>query len=337
MIKQLAKSYETIISLPNLLRAWERFLRGKKNKPDVTVFQLRLMDNLLALQQDLQEKIYVHGPYKQFNISDPKPRVIHKAGVRDRLLHHLLYQELYPYFDLKFIFDSYSCRLRKGTHRGISRFRSFGRIVSRNNTRTCWVLKCDIRKFFANIDHEVLKMILKKYIPDQDILWLLARVIDSFKTINSGIPKGLPLGNLTSQLLVNIYMNEFDRFAKNDLNVKYYVRYADDFVIFSNDRRYLQCLLEKIGEFLNKALKLELHPNKVEIRSLSSGVDFLGWVNFPHHSVIRTTTKLRMFKNLATSPPGEDNATLASYLGMLRWGNAHKIALQIKSNAIIKA
>ena len=150
-------SFEKIISVENLLLAWKEFMRGKKNKKDVQEFQLHLMDNILALHQDLKNKTYKHGGYMAFNISDPKPRNIHKATVRDRLLHHAIYRILYPYFDKKFIHDSYSCRINKGTHKAINKFREYGRKVSKNNTKTCFVLKCDIRKFFANIDHKILK------------------------------------------------------------------------------------------------------------------------------------------------------------------------------------
>ena len=206
-------NFEEIISIENLLFAWKEFLRGKRNKKDVQEFQLHLMDNILSLHNDLKNKTYIHGGYYAFNISDPKPRNIHKASVRDRLLHHAIYRILYPYFDKKFIYDSYSCRIDKGTHKAIIRFKSFARKVSLNNTRTAWVLKGDIRKFFANIDHIILKNIFQRYIIDANVLWLLDRLTSSFYTANKK-EVGLPLGNLTSQLFVNIYMNEFDQFIK---------------------------------------------------------------------------------------------------------------------------
>src|SRR3989338_49385 len=232
---QLTHKFEDIISIENLLEAWKEFVRGKRKKNDVQEFSFNLMDNILSLHQELSNRTYTHGGYQAFNISDPKPRNIHKASVKDRLLHHAIYRILYPFFDKIFISDSYSCRLNKGTHKAINRFHSFSSKVSQNNTKTCWVLKCDIRKFFANIDHLVLKNILANYISDRDILWLLGKVIYSFKVK----PKtGLPLGNLTSQLLVNIYMNELDQFMKHKLKGRYYIRYADDFVILSENRNW---------------------------------------------------------------------------------------------------
>lgn len=290
-------------------------MNGKRKKEDVQKFSLHLMDNILALHEDLRERKYKHGGYHAFNISDPKPRNIHKAIVRDRLLHHAIYRKLYPFFDRTFIADSYSCRKDKGTHKALNRFREFGRGVGMNNTKICWVLKCDIRKFFANIDHEVLLAILNRYIPDSHIIWLLENIIKSFSP-------GLPLGNLTSQLFVNIYMNEFDQFAKHKLKARYYIRYADDFVIFSQDRKWLENLIPEIKDFLKEKLKLELHPDKFFIKTLASGVDFLGWVHFPDHRVLRTATRNRMFRRIEQSSKPE---TINSYLGLLRHGNTGKL------------
>src|SRR3989338_1404509 len=177
---QFGHSYAEIISVENLLEAWKEFKRGKTKKEGVQQFQLRLMEHILTLHMDLRNRTYRHGQYKHFRISDPKPRDIHKASVRDRLLHHALYRKLYPFFDRTFIFDSYSCRLGKGTHKAIVRFHEFGRAASFSHTKTCFVFKCDIRKFFANIDHGILFSILEKYIPDTDILNLLKGIVESF-------------------------------------------------------------------------------------------------------------------------------------------------------------
>lgn len=314
-----------------MLAAWKEFVSGKRKKPDVQEFQYTLMDNILALHRDLREGTYKHGGYKAFKISDPKPRDIHKASVRDRLLHHALYRKLYPFFDRTFIADSYSCRRGKGTHKAMNRFRQFAYKVSRNHTRTVWVLKCDIRKFFASIDHQTLFDILGVYIPDDRIAALIVEVVGSFPSVppqRLDIPigldkrrprKGLPLGNLTSQLLVNVYMNEFDHYVKHQLKAKYYIRYADDFVILSPSRRRLDGLRASTGDFLSKRLHLDLHPDKVSIKAFASGVDFLGWVHFPDHRVLRSATRRRMFRNLDDDA---SNARVASYRGMLSHGNA---------------
>lgn len=314
--------FSEIISVENLLLAWKEFLKGKSNRKDVQEFQLHLLDNVFALHKDLIQKSYTHGPYHAFNISDPKPRNIHKATVRDRLLHHAIYRVLYPYFDTKFIHDSYSCRKWKGTHRAMNRLRVFTRKISKNNTKQCFILKCDVRKFFASIDHETLLYILKYHKLDRDTLWLLNQVISSFDLTQTG--KGLPLGNLTSQLLVNIYMNEFDQYVKHRLKQKYYIRYADDFVILSQNKDELVNLLRYIVVNLEDNLKLTLHPNKVFIKTISSGVDFLGFVHFPHHRVLRTTTKRRMVKKIECNPSKE---TIQSYMGLLSHGDTYGLRL----------
>lgn len=172
--------YDDIISVENLLNAWVEFLKGKRSKKDVQQFSLNLMNNIFELHADLSNYTYRHGKYQAFNISDPKPRNIHKATVRDRLIHHAIYRVLYPSYDRVFAADSFSCRLEKGTHKAIKRFNKLFRRVSKNNTKTCWVLKCDIKKFFDTIDHAVLFTILKQKISDPDILWLLKQVIVSF-------------------------------------------------------------------------------------------------------------------------------------------------------------
>jgi RNA-directed DNA polymerase len=312
--------YKNITSTENLLLAWQEFIKGKKNKKDVQEFQLHLMDNIIDLHNNLKNKKYKHGLYEHFKINDPKPRDIHKASVRDRLLHHAIYRILYPYFDKKFIHDSYSCRKFKGVHKALNRFKYFAQKVSNNHTKTCWVLKCDIKKFFASVDQEILIKILEKYIQDKDIIWLLKEVINSFS-------KGLPLGNLTSQLLVNIYMDEFDHFVKRELKIKYYIRYADDFVFLSKDKEYLKNTIPKIKNYLENNLKLQLHPNKVSIKPFASGVDFLGWTHFPTHRVIRTTTKKRMFKKLQQNSYKPESKQ--SYLSLLSHGDTYKISLKI--------
>src|SRR3989344_2221229 len=287
---------EDMANLENILEAWREFLPAKRTKPDVQEFSLRLMDNLISLRNDLLSRKYRHGGYHAFGISDPKPRRIHKASVRDRVLHHAVYRVLYPLFDPVFVSDSFSCRKDKGTHRALERFSRFGRKASVNHTKTCWVLKCDIRKFFENIDHGALEKMLASYIPDKEIRWLLHEIIGSFHSHTPG--KGLPLGNLTSQLLVKIYMDKFDQFAKHGLRARWYIRYADDFVFFSPDRAGLESLIPRIRTFLREKLQLELHPDKLFIKTLASGVDFLGWVHFPDHRVIRTATKKRMMKRI---------------------------------------
>ncbi len=328
--RQYVHIHNDIISLDNLLSAWQEFIKGKRNRKDTQEFQYRLFDNIFALHTDLKNNTYQHDGYEAFNISDPKPRNIHKAKVRDRLLHHAIYRKLYPFFNKTFISDSYSCRYGEGTHKAMDRFRAFAYTVSKNHTKTVWVLKCDIKKFFASIDHEILKKVLAQHIEDKDLLRLLGHIVSSFSTKDK-LGVGLPLGNLTSQLLVNIYMNKFDQFVKRRLKTKYYIRYADDFVFLHQDKKYLESLIPQISEFLSAHLRLTLHPDKLFIKTLASGVDFLGWVHFPDNRVLRTTTKKRMFRNIKAKDGKEE--TVQSYLGLISHGNSWKLRQKILGKA----
>lgn len=349
MKKRVKHGYVDVVSLENLLEAWKKFACGKRSRKDVQIFELRLMEHLISLHSELITKSYRHGSYEAFKVNDPKPRDIHKATVRDRIVHRALYRMLYPFFNDVFIADSYSCRNGKGTHRALRRFVVFVWKASCNHTKTVWVLKCDIRKFFASIDHGILLGILHERIPDEDILWLLEEVIGSFHTDchpapdvgsrDSGLPltprrdrndkenccasrKGLPLGNLTSQIFANVYLNEFDQFVKHQLKAEYYIRYADDFVLFSTDYEELEGWLISIKEFLEERLDLWLHPDKVFIKTVASGVDFLGWIHFPDHRVLRTATKRRIFRKVS-----EKN--IPSYLGLLGAGNGYRLRERI--------
>lgn len=322
---EVCHTYNHIISINNLCEAWREFCRGKKLKKDVADFSLNLSQNIFELHEDLRNKIYQHGGYESFQISDPKPRNVHKATVRDRLLHHAIYRVLYWHFDRRFIYDSYSCRYGKGTHNALNRFNQFMGKVSESDSRVDWILKCDVRKFFASIDQVTLIEIVKKHIGDPDTIWLIERVVESFQSTGPG--KGLPLGNLTSQLLVNVYTNDFDQFVKHVLKQRYYIRYADDFVIMSHDRVGLLKVLSQVRGFLKSKLELTLHPDKIFLQTATSGVDFLGWVNFPSHRVLRTTTKKRMFRKLQNI--SNKLEVIQSYLGLLSHGNTEKLKAQI--------
>lgn len=320
-------SYNDIISIKNLCEAWREFIRGKKCKKDVAEFSLNLSRNIFDLHEELKNKTYRHGGYEVFTISDPKPRIIHKATVGDRLLHHAIYRVLYPYFDKNFIHDSYSSRNAKGTHRALNRFKRFTQKVSHSDSRACWVLKCDVRKFFASIDQRVLLGIVEKHISDPDTIRLIRNVVESF---SSGVPgRGLPLGNLTSQLLANVYMNELDQYVKHLLKQKYYVRYADDFLVLRHKREALAVASLEMRKFLDARLKLKLHPDKIFIQTIHSGVDFLGWVNFYDHRILRTSTKKRMFHRLAATAFNPD--VLQSYLGLISHGNSHGLKNEIEA------
>lgn len=314
---------------------WNEFRKGKRKRLDVQQFEFNLEDNLFQLYQELKTKIYQHSYYTPFYVQDPKLRRIHKSCVRDRVLHQTVFRSLYSIFDKGFIFDSYSCRFNKGNHRAVNRLRKFTRKVSKNNTKNCYILKCDIRKFFDSVDQEILLNLFKKKIKDNNTLWLIEKIIKSFKKENR---KGLPLGNVTSQLFANIYLNELDQFIKHKLKAKYYLRYCDDFVVLNNNKQYLEKLIIQISNFLRESLKVFLHLGKIEIKKFKQGIDFLGYVVLPHHRVLRTKTKRRMFKKIRIKKQELENKlitkesfdqSLQSYLGMLKHCEGHKLKLRI--------
>ena len=320
--------FSQIISLDNLFVSWCEFRKGKRKKYDVQLFERNLEDNLFELHTDLKNKTYHHSNYTSFYITDPKQRHIHKAEVRDRIVHHAVYRVLYPIFDKTFIFDSYSCRSKKGTHKAVDRLEYFTRKVSQNYTKPCFALKCDIKKFFDSVDHQPLFNLIKKKIHDKQVLWLISEIISSFRIREreresktySAI--GIPIGNLTSQLFANIYLNEIDQFVKHQLKIKYYLRYCDDFVIIDNSDKALENLIPIIQNFLGSSLKLELHEQKIIIRKLKQGIDFLGYVVLPHYRVLRTKTKRRMLKRI-------NRKNLPSYLGLLKHCSGYKLKEEI--------
>lgn len=323
--------YKDLITIENLFQAWSEFRSGKRKKPDVQTFERNLEDNLFNLYHRLKTKIYRHGSYEEFYVNDPKRRHIHKAQVCDRVLHHLLYTYLYEVFDKTFISDSYSCRLNKGTHRAVKRLEIFARKTSKNYTRECFAIKLDIKKFFASVDHAILIKMLSKKIKDPDILRLLYEVIDSFVTEDE-IGRGIPLGNLTSQVFANIYMNELDQFVKHELKIKYYLRYADDFICISNNKNELEDHVEIVTKFLSEKLKLKLHPNKIIFRKLRWGIDFLGYIVLPRYVLPRAKTKRRILKKIEKKTDSENfEQAFQSYLGYLSHACSHKLTQELKN------
>jgi retron-type reverse transcriptase len=309
--------FDEIVLFENLFVGWGEFRKGKSRKEGVAEFELRLISHLSSLHRDLISGSYRHGGYAHFKVNDSKPRDIHKASVRDRVVHHAVYRALYPYFDRKFIFDSYSCRNGKGTHRALDRFSSFARKEGLNHTRTVWVLKCDAKKFFASIDHGVLFAMLRPRIRDDRFMAVLREIIDSFHS--DGGTRGIPLGNLTSQLFANVYLDPLDHYVKRSLHARHYIRYADDFVVLSARKEYLEEIFPFIAGFLAETLHLSLHEATPTLRTVASGVDLLGWVHFIDHRVIRRKTLMKMRRTLSANSSPE---TIASYLGMLSHGNA---------------
>jgi len=301
--------------------SWREFKKGKTKRKDVLEFEFNLEDNIFQLYQELKTKTYKHSEYSSFYVQDPKLRHIHKAEVSDRIVHHLISKYLNQIYDKTFIFDSYSCRLNKGTHKAVNRLKQFSLKQSKNNKTNFYALKCDIRKFFDSIDHNILIIILKRRIQDNDILDLIIEIINSFQTVKN---KGIPLGNLTSQYFANIYLNELDQFIKHELKVKHYIRYTDDFVILDRNKGYLENIINPIEKFLKNRLNLSLHPDKIMIRKHNQGIDFLGYITLPRCRALRIKTKKRMFKKA-------NQKNIQSYLGVLSHCNGYKLRKELEN------
>lgn len=281
-------------------------------RKDVLAFNRHLEDNIFDLYYALRDGTYKHGSYESFYVNDPKRRHIHKASIRDRLLHHAVVRVIEPFFDPTFIFDSWSCRKGKGVERAVTRFQKIAWSLSRNNTLPVWVLKLDVAKFFASIDRHTLLEIIKPRIKCPQTFALITEVVESYKP-------GLPLGNITSQLFANVFLNELDQYAKRVLHLPHYLRYCDDFVILSRDKKALEEVLPKLRQFLETRLLLSLHPGKIILQKVHQGADFLGFVCFPHFRILRAKTRRRMLRRV-------NEKNLTSYQGLIARTRSEELA-----------
>jgi retron-type reverse transcriptase len=333
--------YDDLISFNNLYWAWRNFRSGKSSKESVLEFEHNLENNLFALKAELENFTYKHRGYQRFIVCDPKRRIIHKAEVRDRVIHTLAARKLEDIYQDCFIAHSFSCQKERGTHRAVSSLMKMCGRLSHNYTENFWYLKCDIKKFFDHIDHKILIGILRRKIKDEKFIWLIGAILKSF-SVKEDVPAvGLPLGNFTSQWLGNIYMNELDYFIKQKLRVKYYIRYADDFVLLEKNKTILENLLVEIRNFLESNLKLAPHPDKIILRKLSMGIDWLGYGILLHRVVLRTKTKRRMIVRiekervkLMENKIGlyKYYETLNSYLGQLKHCSGFNLSNKIIYN-----
>ena len=282
--------YPEIASFDNLYLAFKAARKGKRSRPDIAEFEFNLEENLLDLQRELQAETYQPGDYRNFQIFDPKPRLISAAPFRDRVVHHALCRVIEPLFDRRFIADTYACRKGKGTHAAIDRAQEF-------SARYRYVLKCDIEHFFPRMDHAVLYQQFTRVLADSQTLRLCKLILDSGCEIHKDIeppyfagddlftairPRGLPIGNLTSQFWANVYLNPLDHFVKRELKCPAYVRYVDDFLLFSDDKTDLHAWRLEVIRFLS-SLRLTLHEKEAQVFPTSTGIPFLGWRVYPDH------------------------------------------------------
>lgn len=287
IMKSHKNLYEKICSFENLYSAFEKAKRKKRRKKDVGKFEYNMEGELLKIKEELESLNYKPSSPKRFFLREPKKRDIWVVDFRDRVVHHALCNIIEPIFDKSFIDDSYACRKCKGTHKAIKRFDEFKRKVTKNNTQKAYVLKADVKKYFDNISHKILLEIIGRKIKDGKTMQLIERIVENHEGKGELKGKGIPIGNLTSQLFANLYLNELDHFVKEKLRIRYYLRYMDDLIILSQSINILLETRNKIKEFLDHYLDLRLHPRKTRIFPMINGVDFLGYETFYHYKLLR--------------------------------------------------
>ena len=350
--------YDKGIELEEIFEAYYSCRKNKRNTMNALAFEVDYEKKLVELHEEINEKRYRIGRSVAFVVENPVKREIFASDFRDRIVHHLIINQINPYLDKTFIFDSYACRQGKGTLFGVKRLDKSIRRCSKNYTSDCYILKLDIKGFFMNIDRSILfenlkTFFLEKYpnLNKKILLRLSHQVIFNEPTRNcivkgkpSGwneIPKdkslfttpkgcGLPIGNLTSQVFANFYMNSFDHYVKKELGIKYYGRYVDDFFLIHNEREYLKSLVPKISSFLKKNLGLTLHPKKIYLQHYSKGFKFLGAFLNPRriyiakrtkgnfYSAIQKQNKIIEKKNLTEDDFTKFLSSMNSYLGIMK-------------------
>jgi retron-type reverse transcriptase len=344
--------YSGVWSFENLYAAYRKARKGKRGRPPAASFEFQLEDNLLQLQEELRTKTYHPGPYTSFYIHEPKRRLISAAPFRDRVVHHALCNVIEPLFERRFIFDSYANRMGKGTHRALDRCQEFAR-------RYRYALQCDLKQFFPSIDYSILRDILGRVISDPDVMWLVDRILSSGVGVLSDEyemawfpgddllavlrPRGLAIGNLTSQFWANVYLNPFDHFVKRELRCKAYLRYVDDFLLFAEDKQTLwqwrSAILERLAHF-----RLKLHEASCQPRPVTEGIPFLGFTVFPTHRRLKRRKGIhyqRKLKGLLESYKAggiefeKVHASVQGWVNHVRYGDTWGLRRAIFSSILI--
>jgi len=329
--------YAQLTSWDNLLLAYRRASKGKRHQAVVATFEHRLEDHLFELQAQLREQTYQPGPYTHFFIHEPKRRLISAAPFRDRVVHHALCNVIESVFERAFIHDSYANRLGKGTHRALQRVQTYAR-------RFRYALSCDLRQFFPSIDHAIMRRILTRRVHDTQVRWLIDAVLGSGEGALSEVydmvyfpgddlfaalrPRGLPIGNLTSQFWANVYLNGFDHFVKRTLKCPGYVRYVDDLLLFADDKARLWQWKGELEDRL-AALRLVMHAG-AHPRPVTEGIPFLGFIVFPQRRRLKRRKGVhfqRCYRTLLAAfqarrlPAAQITASVQAWVNHARYGN----------------
>jgi retron-type reverse transcriptase len=334
--------YPMVTDFDALYEAWRRARRGKRYKPNVAAFERHLDDHLTLLHRELISETWQPGGFRSFTVHEPKRRKISAAPFRDRVVHHALIGVLERIYERKFIFDSYANRFGKGTHAALDRCTYFMR-------RFKYVLQCDIRQFFPSIDHAILKNILAKTVACAPTLRLCGKIIDSGAGVLSSEytmhyfpgddlfsvnrPRGLPIGNQTSQFWANVYLNELDQFVKHTLRCRGYVRYVDDFLLFADDKATLHQWRRQMIAFLQN-LRLTIHEERAQPRPVQQGIPFLGFTVYPDHRRLKRSKGIAYRRHLKTLwrryKGGEitreqGRASVQAWLGHVKHGDTYHL------------
>lgn len=339
-MKRINHLWSQIVSFDNLLLAYKKAQRGKSRKTSVAQFSLKLKSELFSLQRQLIQDNYQPGEYRLFTIYERKPRQIAAAPFRDRVVHHALMNIIEPPLDKQFIYDSYACRQGKGVHKAIDRYQTWAK-------RYRYALKMDIQQYFPSIDHLLLKHKLRQRIKDVKVLNLFNKIIDTAPPpMKLDLPTkrrtGIPIGNLTSQFLANLYLNDFDHYIKEELRVHAYLRYVDDFIILDDDKNRLHQFRIQIQEYLAHN-HLHLHPRKRHIMPTRRSLDVLGYFVYPNHRCLRNDNGHRFFRKLRGFAKAyaegkinwEDfNPSVQSWIGHAKHADTYNLRAKIFSETV---
>lgn len=344
-MKTFKSLYAQVCSFENLYAAFRNAAKGKSQRLDCAGFAWNREREILKLQAELLSGAYSHGPYREFEVKDPKRRQVKAARFRDRVVHHALCNIIEPIFEARFISDSFACRKGKGTLAALERCRVLAR-------RFCcgYVLKADISKFFYSVDHAIMLNTLGRRIADKRVLALVAEILassedDRFRDYFQGDdlfalqrPTGIPIGNLTSQLFSNIYLAELDYFVKQELRWKPYLRYMDDFLLLGPEKKGLWSALSRIEAFLAEKLRLRVHPKKRTVSPVDRGIDWVGYMVFPDRVRIRRRNifrfrarnrKLRALLAKGRVLPGDVGQSIQSFCAYASHADAGRLVRRL--------
>lgn len=318
-MKRAGNVWQKVISMENLQLAAQKARKGKRNKYGVKQFDKNPEENLALLHVMLRNKTFTTSTYKTFKIYEPKEREVYALPYfPDQVVHHAAMNYLQPILLSTFTADTYACIPGRGIGKA---FRALKKALN-DQENTAYCLKLDIKKFYPSVDHTVLKSQIRRKVKDKDFLWLIDDIIDS-------VSAGIPIGNFTSQYFSNFHLTGFDHWIKENIGVKYYFRYADDIVVLHRSKEYLHKLRARISQYLQEQLNLQLKSNYQVFPVISRGIDFVGYVFYHTHILMRKTIKKNFGRAVHKQKPRQ---TLAAYYGWAKPCNSKNLLRKLLGN-----